>query len=147
MSFHFSSVIFCLQLVCVAYHPKLPSIELYRQLQDIDWFISWVNWQVSISGWLHSQKYRRLRCLLLVKGLVICFYLGWSDNWDNKQQSQAQSDQYKMQIAFRLARWHWEFREPLGQTKMTQIHQWETQSHQGAITQEFFCLSAQYSTN
>ena len=23
------------------------------------------------------QKYNRLRCLLLVKGLVICFYLGW----------------------------------------------------------------------
>ena len=25
-----------------------------------------------------SQKYSRLRYLLLVKGLVICFYLGWS---------------------------------------------------------------------
>ena len=24
-----------------------------------------------------GQKYRRLRCLLRVKGLVICFYLGW----------------------------------------------------------------------
>ena len=24
------------------------------------------------------QKYSRLRCLLRVKGLVICFYLGWS---------------------------------------------------------------------
>ena len=24
------------------------------------------------------QKHRRLRCLLRVKGLVICFYLGWS---------------------------------------------------------------------
>ena len=24
------------------------------------------------------QKYSRLRCLLCVKGLVICFYLGWS---------------------------------------------------------------------
>ena len=27
----------------------------------------------------------------------------------NKQQSQAQSDQCKMEMAFRLARWHWEF--------------------------------------
>ena len=26
------------------------------------------------------QKYSRLRCLLCVKGLVICFYLGWSDS-------------------------------------------------------------------
>ena len=26
----------------------------------------------------HEQKYSRLRCLLRVKGLVICFYLGWS---------------------------------------------------------------------
>ena len=25
-----------------------------------------------------GQKYSRLRCLLLLKGLVICFYLGWS---------------------------------------------------------------------
>ena len=25
-----------------------------------------------------KQKYSRPRCLLLVKGLVICFYLGWS---------------------------------------------------------------------
>ena len=25
-----------------------------------------------------NQKYSRLRCLLRVKGLVICFYLGWS---------------------------------------------------------------------
>ena len=25
-----------------------------------------------------SQKYSRLRCLLRVKGLVFCFYLGWS---------------------------------------------------------------------
>ena len=26
------------------------------------------------------QKYSRLRCLLNVKGLVFCFYLGWSDS-------------------------------------------------------------------
>jgi hypothetical protein len=26
----------------------------------------------------HGQKYRRLRCLLPVKGLVICFYFDWS---------------------------------------------------------------------
>ena len=26
----------------------------------------------------YHQKYSRLRCLLCVKGLVICFYLGWS---------------------------------------------------------------------
>ena len=27
---------------------------------------------------IKKQKYSRLRCLLRVKGLVICFYLGWS---------------------------------------------------------------------
>ena len=27
---------------------------------------------------VHAQKYSRLRCLLRVKGLVVCFYLGWS---------------------------------------------------------------------
>ena len=27
---------------------------------------------------ISRQKYSRLRCLLRVKGLVICFYLGWS---------------------------------------------------------------------
>ena len=27
-----------------------------------------------------EQKYSRLRCLLRVKGLVICLYLGWSDS-------------------------------------------------------------------
>ena len=26
----------------------------------------------------YTQKYSRLRCLLHIKGLVICFYLGWS---------------------------------------------------------------------
>ena len=33
--------------------------------------------QISISH-NTTQKYSRLRCLLRVKGLVICFYLGWS---------------------------------------------------------------------
>ena len=27
---------------------------------------------------VNAQEYSRLRCLLRVKGLVICFYLGWS---------------------------------------------------------------------
>ena len=31
------------------------------------------------------------------------------DYLDNKQQSQAQSDQCKMQMAFGSARWSWEF--------------------------------------
>ena len=31
-----------------------------------------------------------------------------NSNWDNKHQSQAQSDQ-KMQLAFQSARWCWEF--------------------------------------
>ena len=42
-------------------------------------------WMKTISKWktlsvcfLRIQKYSRLRCLLPVKGLVFCFYLGWS---------------------------------------------------------------------
>ena len=35
------------------------------------------------------------------------------------------------------------FREPLGQTKVMQIHQGETLNHQGAITYEVCCLVAQ----
>ena len=33
------------------------------------------NWNYILS---YTQKYSRLRCLLHVKGLVFCFYLGWS---------------------------------------------------------------------
>ena len=36
------------------------------------------------------------------------------------------------------------FWEPLSQTKVMQIRQRETQSHQGAITHEVCCLVAQY---
>ena len=36
--------------------------------------------KVQLSRDSQRQKYNRLRCLLLVKGLVICFYLGWSGN-------------------------------------------------------------------
>ena len=42
--------------------------------------LHWAHWKYGNSegtqGWL--QKYSRLRCSLHVKGLVICFYLGWS---------------------------------------------------------------------
>ena len=33
---------------------------------------------VSTDFFTITQKYSRLRCLLCVKGLVICFYLGWA---------------------------------------------------------------------
>ena len=33
---------------------------------------------INHSALIYNQKYSRLRCLLHVKGLVICFYLGWS---------------------------------------------------------------------
>ena len=36
------------------------------------------------------------------------------------------------------------FREPLGQTEVTQIRQGETLHHQGAITYELCCLAAQW---
>ena len=32
-----------------------------------------------------SQKYSRLKCLLLVKNLMICFYLGWSGSIQFRQ--------------------------------------------------------------
>ena len=33
-----------------------------------------------VKTYCFDQEYSRLRCLLLVKGLVISFYLGWSDS-------------------------------------------------------------------
>ena len=68
----------------------------------------------------------------------------WIHDWDNKQQSQAQSDQCKIQMTFRLASWRCEFWELLGQSKLMQIHQRETQNHQGAITYEVCFLAAQF---
>ena len=38
----------------------------------------WKNKYITCSGIDPRQKYSRLRCLLRVKGLVFCFYLGWS---------------------------------------------------------------------
>ena len=35
-------------------------------------------WCLTKIGTFWAQKYSRLRCLLHVKGLVICFYLDWS---------------------------------------------------------------------
>ena len=35
------------------------------------------------------------------------------------------------------------FWEPLGQTQVMQIHQWETLNHQGVITHDFCCVSCQ----
>ena len=64
--------------------------------------------------------------------------------WDNMQQSQAQSDECKMQMAFRLAKGAVSFREPPGQTKVMQILQVETLNLQGAITHEVCCLAAQW---
>ena len=39
-------------------------------------FYGWLS--LSFCLYIYKQKYSRLRCLLCVKGLVICFYLGWS---------------------------------------------------------------------
>ena len=36
----------------------------------------WINYIISFDKF--RQKYSRLTCLLHVKGLVVCFYLGWS---------------------------------------------------------------------
>ena len=42
---------------------------------------------VKDTGFIYGQKYSRLRCLLCVKGLVICFYLGWSGSILQSRQS------------------------------------------------------------
>ena len=45
----------------------------YSQLGDLLWS------KLTLENILTcTQKYSRLRCLLNVKGLVFCFYLGWS---------------------------------------------------------------------
>ena len=43
-------------------------------------FTAFLTRQTTVEAWQINQvqKYSSLRCLLRVKGLVICFYLGWS---------------------------------------------------------------------
>ena len=43
----------------------------------VDFRVQW-NLLELIPSKVCAQKYSRLRCLLCVKGSVICFYLGWS---------------------------------------------------------------------
>ena len=38
----------------------------------------WLKRKKSLESEIKRQKYSRLRCLLRVKGLVICYYLVWS---------------------------------------------------------------------
>ena len=38
----------------------------------------WLKFKIQISTYTYTQKYSKLRCLLGVKGLLICFYLDWS---------------------------------------------------------------------
>ena len=37
----------------------------------------WLKFKIQISTYTYTQKYSKLRCLLGVKGLLVCFYLGW----------------------------------------------------------------------
>ena len=43
----------------------------------------WLKFKIQISTYTYTQKYSKLRCLLGVKGLLICFYLDWfgSKSW------------------------------------------------------------------
>ena len=54
--------------------PSLGWVEFPNS--GISWWCNWWNMQRWFNGC--NQKYSRLRSLLLVKGLVISFYLGWS---------------------------------------------------------------------
>ena len=58
-----------------------------------------------------------------------------SNNWLTKYLTMQNIDQLDGTVSFR---------ELLGQRKVMQIHQGETLSHQGAITHEFCCSSAQF---
>ena len=47
-----------------------------------------------------SQKYSRLRCLLHVKGLTICFYLGWSGSTYSTNQNQHNKGRFKFMATY-----------------------------------------------
>ena len=54
---------------------KLPQIKVFHLVIEIMFNLLLVS-SLEVNGL--SQKYSRLRCLLRVKDLVICFYLGWA---------------------------------------------------------------------
>ena len=62
------------------------------------------SWKIKKINVLESymQKYSRLRCLLLVKGLVICFYLGWSGSTlpIRTNQNQYNKDRLKVMATY-----------------------------------------------
>ena len=66
--------------------PCSPFSEKRKVKLEIDANVGAVEFQVKLDQEVQfdrdsrRQKYNRLRCLLLVKGLVICFYLGWAGN-------------------------------------------------------------------
>ena len=96
----------------------------------------------------HAQKYSRLRCLLCVKGLVIC----WAGLavFNKSKPIEIIKNKARHNLVDAKCRWRSDrldgagnFREPLGQTKVMQVRQGETLNHQGAITHEVCCLAAQ----
>ena len=48
----------------------------------------------------NMQKYSRLRCLLRVKGLVICYYLGWSGSTYSSVQKKYNKGRFKVMATY-----------------------------------------------
>ena len=77
------SALFCLEMkLCIFWRWEwnCPILGKHGYLaQSLAWFMSNSSYEVLRCefGLFLAQKYSRLRCLLLVKGLVICFYFGW----------------------------------------------------------------------
>ena len=52
------------------------------------------------SNELYNQKYSRLRCLLHVKGLVICIYLCWSGSTYSSVQTKYDRNRFKVMATY-----------------------------------------------
>ena len=81
-------------LLGVNYHHHAPPLLLYRLRSEVH---------------PTAHPLQNTRTYNTVAGIAIFLTSKLFTYWDNKQQSQAQSDQCKKQMAFRLARWRWDF--------------------------------------
>ena len=59
-------------------HTWLNTEEFHRNDRPFYTYYNFSSFDQNLLLFIMYQKYNRLRCLLRVKGLVICFYLGWS---------------------------------------------------------------------
>ena len=101
------------QLLCLVFSVAMFFFSFWKcywlRIVALLWPLKAVQSQTVFSFWFHRPKYVPNRYLELRIFHSLLYVRLKPIYWDNEQQSQAQSDQCKMQMAFRSARWRWEF--------------------------------------